>query len=279
MKCNQCGKENDPERSSMLKRKVLVLASIFLGFLMSCDLFSNLPTGPTTDPQEEIAQAIANTQLAQTQMALSIQQTMTALAYNAPQPANIFTPTNTPTFTFTPTDSSVTVSVSVNTNCRTGPGSAYDIIGALAVGQTAEVVGRSQNSDNWIIKLPGSPSVTCWLWGQYATVVGNTAGLPVYTPPPTPTPTTPSTINITIYNNCVVSIWYAYISGYDDPSWGTDELGASTIPPGGSFTWIYAPGTYDVRVNSSLSTGPDDNILYTWWALVMTTDQYLVACP
>ncbi|MBI4730966.1 MAG: hypothetical protein HY781_02365 [Chloroflexi bacterium] len=256
----------------MLKRKVLVLASIFLVFLMSCDLFSNLPTGPTTDPQEEIAQAIANTQLAQTQMALSVQQTMTALAQNAPQSTYTFQPTYTQDFT--PTDSSVTVSVSVNTNCRTGPGSAYDIIGALAVGQTAEVVGRSASSDNWIIKLPSNPAVTCWLWGQYATVVGNTVGLPVYTPPPTPTPTTPSTITITIYNNCGTIIFYAYISGSDDPSWGTDELGSSTISVGGSFTWIYDPGTYDVKVEDTFH-----NILYTWFGLAMTTDQYLVACP
>jgi len=80
------------------------------------------------------------------------------------------------------------VSVSVNTYCRSGPGPTYDILGIVNVGQNAQVVGRNASSDTWVIKLPSNPAITCWLWGQYATVVGNTAGLPVITPPPTPTP-------------------------------------------------------------------------------------------
>jgi len=36
--------------------------------------------------------------------------------------------------------------------------------------------------------LPSNPAVTCWLWGQYATVLGNTDGLPAINPPPIPTP-------------------------------------------------------------------------------------------
>ncbi len=92
----------------------------------------------------------------------------------------------TPTLTFTITPTSPMVSVSVQTNCRSGPGTAYDVLGIFNVGETAEVVGRSASSDNWIIKLPSNPAVTCWLWGQYATVAGNTAGLTVYAPPPPP---------------------------------------------------------------------------------------------
>ncbi len=251
----------------MNRKQIFAIAIALILFLMACDFSSLMPASvPTTDPQTQIAQALAGTQLAQTQAALNVQLTVMAMATNTPQP------TFTPQFTYT--SSIVTVSVSINTNCRTGPGNAYPIIGALAVGQTAEVVGRSASSDNWIIKLPGSPSVTCWLWGQYATVVGNTAGLPIYTPPPTPTSTQQTTITITIYNNCGVIIFYAYISGSDDPSWGSDELGASTIPLGGSFSWIYDPGTYDVKVEDTFH-----GILYTWFGLLMTTDQYLVACP
>jgi len=54
----------------------------------------------------------------------------------------------------TPTPGAPHVSVSVETNCRSGPGSAYAILGILKVGETAEVVGRSVFNDNWIIKLP-----------------------------------------------------------------------------------------------------------------------------
>jgi len=86
--------------------------------------------------------------------------------------------------------------VSVNTNCRTGPGVVYDLIGALLVGEQAVVVGKYTAGNYWIINNPDS-SGTCWLWGQYATVTGNTAGLPEYTPPPTPTPTSTPTPTVT----------------------------------------------------------------------------------
>jgi hypothetical protein len=81
------------------------------------------------------------------------------------------------------------VSVSLETNCRTGPGKVYDLVGnGLQVGQIAEVIGRDSGGQYWIIRDPDSPSITCWLWGQYATVTGDWQSLPVMTPPPTPTP-------------------------------------------------------------------------------------------
>ncbi len=95
--------------------------------------------------------------------------------------------TLTATITLTPTLSTPMVSVSVDTNCRTGPGKIYDYIGALLVGEAAEVVGQSMDGQYWIIKNPDQAG-ECWLWGNYATVKGPIAGLPKYTPPPTPTP-------------------------------------------------------------------------------------------
>jgi len=55
------------------------------------------------------------------------------------------------------------------------------------VGQTAEVVGQNPVSGSGIIKL-ASAGPTVWLSTLYATVTGNTAGLPVVNPPPSPTP-------------------------------------------------------------------------------------------
>jgi hypothetical protein len=54
------------------------------------------------------------------------------------------------------------------------------------VGQTAEVVGKNSSTNYWIIKIPGNASGTCWLWGQYATVSGDTSALAEATVPPTP---------------------------------------------------------------------------------------------
>jgi len=182
----------------MSSKKLALFSVLFVFLLLSCDLFSPAPAAPTTDPQEAIDRAIRETQQALTMVAFSVQQTVAAGGGGGdggappPLPTYTFQPTYTTQFTVTP--SKVTVTVSVNTNCRTGPGNAYPIVGALTVGQTAEVVGRSAASDNWIVKLPGKTS-TCWLWGYYATVEGDTSKLPVFDPPPTPTPEAGFTID------------------------------------------------------------------------------------
>jgi hypothetical protein len=104
-------------------------------------------------------------------------------------------PTATPTITLTVTPFfSLTplvpmISVSVATNCRTGPGRAYSMVGALLVGETAQVLGRDPTGNYWYIPNPDSSGDFCWVWGEYATLTGNTTVLPIYTPPPTPTPT------------------------------------------------------------------------------------------
>jgi hypothetical protein len=109
-------------------------------------------------------------------------------------PTATFTPVFTPTETVTPspafTATSIVpqVSVSVATNCRTGPGKVYERVGALLVGQVAEVVGRNYDGNYWYIRNPSQSGGFCWLWGEYATLTGNFAALPAYTPPPTPTP-------------------------------------------------------------------------------------------
>lgn len=105
------------------------------------------------------------------------------------------TATLTPTLTLSPqpifTNTPVVplMSVSVPTNCRSGPGKVYDLQGALLVGETAEVYGRDPTNQYWFIRNPDSGADFCWAWGEYATISGSTALLPVLTPPPSPTPT------------------------------------------------------------------------------------------
>jgi len=224
-----------------------ILLAVFL-LMSACNLLRVSPSA---------SDGLAGTQAAleQTQIALAIEQTMAAMsvpeAGETPQPPG----------------GTVTVTVSVDTNCRLGPGTAYAIVGALAVGQSAEVVGRSASSDNWIIRLPSNLAVTCWLWGQYATVTGDTSTLPVITPPPTPTmtPTVPLVLilpALTIENNGATTIFYVYFSLSSSSSWGDDQLGSSTIPSGGSYTWSVGPGIYDVKVEDS-----SHNVLKTWFSM------------
>jgi hypothetical protein len=121
--------------------------------------------------------------------------TLTPLFTFTPAPPTLTpTLTNTPTPIFTFTPLVPIVSVSVDTNCRNGPGKVYDYEGALLIGETAEILARNPSGDFWYVRNPDSSgSAYCWLWGKYATIAGNVAVLPIYTPPPPPTPTfTPS---------------------------------------------------------------------------------------
>lgn len=164
----------------MTIKKFFNIVFPFLLALMAC----NLPSGMSQNaPNEDEPNAEENTQ-------------------NTPPEVNpTFTPipvSPTPEFTatpeFTPTPTIPMASVSVNTNCRTGPSVEYDLLSGLNVGQFAEVVGKSTATGYWIIKTPGGVG-NCWLWGEYATISGNTANLPEFPVPPTPTPSVPSPVS------------------------------------------------------------------------------------
>jgi hypothetical protein len=203
------------EGDTMLWRRIVaVIASIVL--VSGCSLPQGMggdggqEQDPTAGLQTQVAGAIASTAAAETALANALAGTLAAMATNTPEstltptltstetstatPSFTFTASFTPSATITLTPSSPMVSVTAQTNCRSGPGKAYDILGVLNVGETAEVVGRNYSSDTWIIKLPSNPSIICWLWGFNATVIGNSAGLPVSTPPFTPTPSANFTV-------------------------------------------------------------------------------------
>ena len=206
----------------------IILPILLVIALTACNLVITTPaigpaSGPTMDPQLQIELAVSQTFDAQTQIAQSVQQTIAAMVTDTP--AFTFTPSLTPTPTFTLTPVFPTVSVSLQTNCRAGPGTAYDILGIMNVGQTAEVVGRSASSDNWIIKLPSNPAVICWLWGQYATVSGNTSGLVVYTPPPTPTPLVTFTVSYANTISCMAQYAFRFkIANNGSLTWQSIKL-------------------------------------------------------
>ena len=118
------------------------------------------------------------------------------------------TPSMTPSPTSTATSSVPMVSVTTNTNCRIGPGKPYELLGALLVGEEAEVIARDPSNQYWYIKNPDKGGF-CWLWGYYATTKGNVGSLPVFTPLPTPTftptPTPAINFNVTFHevDGCV----------------------------------------------------------------------------
>lgn len=159
----------------------------------------------TTPPVAPIQTVDLNTAIAQTAGAA-----MTQTALVLPPATETFTPLPTltatltetptlvPTFTFTATVQIPMISVSVATNCRNGPGKVYGYEGALLVGQTVEILAAESTGNYWYIHNPETDEDKyCWVWDEYATIVGDTSILPIYTPPPTPTATLTSVATAT----------------------------------------------------------------------------------
>jgi len=166
--------------------------------LMVATLACVVPSVTLQDP-DVISTSAAQTVIAgfvQTALSQTLQPTQEPTYTFTPEPPSPTptetvtpSPTLTATMIFTPTSVVPLISVSVATNCRVGPGRVYRRVGAILVGEVAEVYGRDPTGQYWYIRNPDANSSFCWAWGEYATVTGNVALLPVYTPPPTPTPT------------------------------------------------------------------------------------------
>ncbi|MEA3349535.1 MAG: hypothetical protein U9Q82_02815 [Chloroflexota bacterium] len=160
-----------------------------LGMLLLAILACNLEAQPEPKPKSGVETVVAATiQAQQAQPPSHKKPTLTSTQAAVPPPPTDAPPQESPTATLSPTPSVPVVSVSKDTNCRSGPGKDYDILGILNTSEQAEVVGKYPPADSWIIQNPDHAG-TCWLWGQYAQVSGNTDDLPVMQPPSTPTPT------------------------------------------------------------------------------------------
>lgn len=200
-----------------MNKRILKIVSLFaiLIIVAAC----NLPTGSparTPDLQATVAAEVAVAQAAQTMVAGTLaaggvaQSVERATDTLAAPPETTFTPTLTSTITLTPTPEGVFLTLSSDTYCRTGgPYSAFKAVTTVRSGVRVEVLARNPEFDSYLVKNPNAPNTTCWLWGQYATLTGNTAGLPVATTQPTPTHTlTPTpdanfTVNYVQLENCL----------------------------------------------------------------------------
>ena len=164
--------------------------------LAGCQTSGNDTPAPAAE--DAIAQAVQQTFIAQTVEAAThpSDTPQPVLPSETPMPAATEAPTETPLPPESPTPGVPMVSVSVDTNCRYGPGKTYDQLGFLTVGEQTEVIARDPSGYYWYVSNPDRPGGYCWLWGEYATATGDTATLPIFTPPPSPTPTFTSTPTI-----------------------------------------------------------------------------------
>ncbi len=176
--------------------KILISTLILFSILTSC----NMPMGqaPGTQP-------LANDPVSFDANAMATAVELTAAARVTEIAGSVVpattTVTNTPIVTTTPTITltsapvvsgpcSPTVTATVIANVRSGPGTDYDIVGSLSLGQTATIVGRNDAYTWWYIDYPGVAGNRAWIAGSVVTSACVPSVVQVVAAPPLPaTPT------------------------------------------------------------------------------------------
>jgi hypothetical protein len=118
----------------------------------------------------------------------------------SPSGPNQLPTVNIPTVTGTPTGPMAVVvpGNEPQINVRSGPGSLYDRVGVLLMGQKVPAKGRSPKGEWILIEYPGVPGGQAWVSSIYVEIVPKNVELPVVEPPPTPTPVQTATIDPTL---------------------------------------------------------------------------------
>lgn len=157
----------------------------------------NLPGGETPTA---VSQDVLSTFVAETIQAQSGPITPGLTDTLAPPAIPTDTPTvavqDTPTATISPATATITatltlsvplINAELDTRCRLGPSTVYSVVGFLLTTEQSTVQGKDSGGEWWLIENPKKPGTSCWVWGGSTQVSGDTAALPVITPPPTPT--------------------------------------------------------------------------------------------
>ena len=149
----------------------------------------------TAAPTPDLAATIAvNVAVEQTMAALQTQSAVTQTAYALQNPTETATPQATATSEFTATPEKVTLTLSKDTYCRNGIFAKSPFVALMTAGQTIDVLAVDPNNEAYYVVEPNHTFTYCWLWGEFATVNGDTSTLPIYTPQPLPTPTRTPTV-------------------------------------------------------------------------------------
>ena len=161
------------------------IAIITWFLVMACNL-------PFTAPQSTSQPNLSPQDIAATSVVLTLAAREGATGEITPQvvlPDVTLTPTATFTFTPTVTPCYAMVTATADVNVRSGPGTAYDIVGAIPNGGTARVTGQNDSRTWWYIEFPSGSGRYAWVAGSVTTSMCIPDGLQFVAAPPLPTPT------------------------------------------------------------------------------------------
>lgn len=201
---------------------------------------------------------------------------------NAPAQGSVTdTPGPTLTITVTASPSIPILTVSEDTNCRSGPSKDYGYISVLLKGKSAEVVGKNTATNYWVVKNPEGSGI-CWLWGNYATITGDTSKIQEYPIPPTSTPAAPAAPK----NLQVVKICTPIGGNYDlsgSISWADlpNENGYRVYIKGSLYNTVPANTITSAIYAASLAPGDDIKIAVEAYNAAGISDRVnvKVSCP
>ena len=173
---------------------IIATALILLTLLGGCGLFGStrsLPT-PTAAAERRLVPTFTPTPLVE-QITAPPPQQQPAAATPAPMVEEATAaPTAEPTVTVpeptaapVSTGPQLTVAIEL-VNIRSGPATAYDLLGSAPLGQTFDIVGKNPQGDWWQICCINNQAG--WIFGQLATVQGAEAVAVALDIPPLPTP-------------------------------------------------------------------------------------------
>jgi len=167
----------------MIYKRFVIALAILAIVTLACSTTTAAPATPDlADMQVAVQQTLDY------ENAVNAQLTQAVQSAQPPAPTQQ-APTQEPPPTVQVTSSVPLFSVSMDTNCREGPSAEiWKAIGAVLVGQKAEIVAKYEKGHWYIVKNPANPNERCWVYDFYATIEGDTSLLPKVTIPPTPTP-------------------------------------------------------------------------------------------
>lgn len=181
---------------------------------------------------------------------------------------------STPTVTPAPP----VVTALANLNIRSGPGTAYPLIGWLRAGQSAEVTGLNFDA-GWVqIEFAGVAEGRGWVSARYVAAPDLLSGVPLVQAPPPPAPPTPTPLLISdwrgeYFDNPNLSGAAALVRNDSEINfdWGEDAPGPGVPTDNFSARWtrsLYFPaGTYRfyAHADDGVRLWVDGNLVVDQW--------------
>jgi hypothetical protein len=189
------------------------LSAVLLAAL-ACSLPAETPatpsmqnsTVPTQAASATLAEATTPAPSAQAELSTETGTPTESIAETATLPVGVF-PTETPSPTLEP----VFADVMKESTCRTGPGSAYDLVATYQTGTRLQVVAKDLGGGFIFTQNTAKPEEQCYILANNVKLTGDTSILPKFTPLPSPTAAPAFTAKFKKFDLCKGDVYAQFV--------------------------------------------------------------------